>query len=107
MVKNVSDRVVVMHLGSVCEEAGSDQLFAEPRHPYTVSLMSAIPRPDPDAVFLDIPLYGEIPSPADPPSGCTYHTRCHQATESCKAEEPVLREVAPGHRVACHHPIGV
>lgn len=106
VVKNVSDRVVVMHLGAVCEEAGSDQLFAEPRHPYTVSLMSAIPRPDPDATPVDVPLYGEVPSPANPPSGCTYHPRCPRATDRCRTEVPELRELSPGHRVACHHPVG-
>ena len=105
VVKNVSDRVVVMHLGTICEEAGSDALFANPRHPYTVGLMAAIPVPDPDAEQLDVPVLGEVPSPADPPPGCTYHPRCPLATERCRTEVPVLRELAPGHLVACHHPV--
>lgn len=105
VVKNVSDRVVVMHLGTVCEEADSDALFARPRHPYTVGLMAAIPRPDPDAQPTDVPVLGEVPSPADPPPGCTYHPRCPLATDRCRTEVPALRELAPGHRVACHHPV--
>lgn len=105
VVKNVSDRVVVMHLGTVCEEAGADALFAHPRHPYTVGLMAAIPRPDPDAELIDIPVLGDVPSPTNPPPGCTYHPRCPLATERCRTEAPALRELAPGHRVACHNPI--
>lgn len=105
VVKNVSDRVVVMHLGTVCEEADADDLFARPRHPYTVGLMAAIPRPDPDARSPDVPVLGEVPSPADPPPGCTYHPRCPLATDRCRTEVPELRELAPGHRVACHHPV--
>lgn len=107
VVKNVSDRIVVMHLGTICEEAGSDELFAEPRHPYTVGLMAAIPRPDPDAELIDVPVLGEVPSPADPPPGCTYHPRCPLATQRCRTEVPALRELSPGHRVACHHPLDI
>ena len=107
VVKNVSDRVVVMHLGAICEEAGADSIFAGPRHPYTVGLMAAIPRPDPDAEMPDVAVLGDVASPADLPPGCTYHPRCPLATDRCRTEIPELHELSPGHRVACHHPVGV
>jgi peptide/nickel transport system ATP-binding protein len=107
VVKNVSDRVVVMYLGKTCEVAPSDDLYRAPAHPYTAALLKSIPvpdptvRPDPDAR-----IQGEIPSPLFPPSGCRFRTRCPHAQERCAAEEPTLRKVATGHYVACHFPLG-
>jgi peptide/nickel transport system ATP-binding protein len=105
VVRHISDRVGVMYLGGLVEEATSDDLYAEPLHPYTKALLSAIPVPDP--VVEDererILLTGDLPSPANPPTGCRFHTRCpwKQATR-CDTERPALREVLPGHKVACH-----
>ncbi|ACU34181.1 oligopeptide/dipeptide ABC transporter, ATPase subunit [Actinosynnema mirum DSM 43827] len=105
VVRHIADRVGVMYLGGIVEEASSDGLYAEPLHPYTRALLSAIPVPDP--VVEDrrerILLKGDLPSPANPPTGCRFHTRCpwRQATR-CDTERPALREVLPGHRVACH-----
>lgn len=105
VVKNISDRVLVMYLGKMCELAGSDELFAAPRHPYTRALMSAIPGETgvDDAELLE----GELPSPIDPPDGCRFNTRCPFATDECRSVEPEMREVAAGHYVACHHPVDV
>ena len=105
VVRHVSDEVAVMYLGGVVEQAPSDGLYAEPRHPYTKALMSAVPVPDPrvEATRERILLQGDLPSPANPPTGCRFHTRCPFRQESrCDTERPVLRELAPGHRVACH-----
>ncbi|GAA3460297.1 peptide/nickel transport system ATP-binding protein [Saccharothrix longispora] len=105
VVRHISDRVGVMYLGGLVEEATSDDLYTEPLHPYTKALLSAIPVPDP--VLEDrrerILLTGDLPSPANPPTGCRFHTRCpwKQATK-CDTERPALREVLPGHKVACH-----
>jgi len=106
VVKNVSDRVMVMYLGKVCEVAPPDALYEHPAHPYTAALLAAIPVPDPE----DRPdetrvLGGEIPSPVHPPSGCRFRTRCPRAGERCPTEEPELREIAPGQFVACHYPL--
>jgi peptide/nickel transport system ATP-binding protein len=105
VVRHISDRIGVMYLGTMVEESSSDDLYASPMHPYTISLMSAIPVPDPEVEDRRerILLQGDLPSPADPPPGCRFHTRCpfRQATR-CHDEVPVLRELAPGHRVACH-----
>jgi peptide/nickel transport system ATP-binding protein len=105
VVRHISDRVGVMYLGGLVEEATSDDLYAEPMHPYTRALLSAVPVPDP--VVEDrrerILLAGDLPSPARPPKGCRFHTRCPWRQESrCDEERPALREIAPGHRVACH-----
>ncbi len=104
MVQYISDRVGVMYLGKMVELADSDTLYANPLHPYTQALMSAIPVPDPDMEKAKkrIIVEGEVPSPINPPSGCTFHTRCPKATEKCKCEAPVFRELAKGHFVACH-----
>ena len=105
VVRHVSDEVAVMYLGGVVEQAPSDGLYAEPRHPYTKALMSAVPVPDPrvEETRERILLQGDLPSPANPPTGCRFHTRCPFRQESrCDTERPVLRELSPGHRVACH-----
>ncbi len=105
VVKNVSDRVAVMYLGKLAEVAGSDDLYRDPAHPYTEALLAAIPEPDPDQRHERAPLAGELPSPLDPPSGCRFRTRCPYAEERCASEEPILREIAPRHWVACHFPL--
>jgi oligopeptide transport system ATP-binding protein len=104
MVEHISDRVAVMYLGHIVEMAGRDELFSAPRHPYTRALLSAVPVPDPHGrdVRRRIPLAGELPSPQSPPAGCVFSTRCPIAVDRCRSESPVEREVAPGHRVACH-----
>jgi peptide/nickel transport system ATP-binding protein len=106
VVKNISDRVIVMYLGKVCEVSPSDELYARPSHPYTAALLKAIPKPDP---FIEPDtadrIIGEIPSPISPPSGCRFRTRCPFATDQCAAEEPQLRDIGNGHYVACHHPL--
>jgi peptide/nickel transport system ATP-binding protein len=104
VVKNISDRVMVMYLGKVCEIAETDQLYDNPTHPYTRALLASIP-----GHTLDLPpanqlISGELPSPLDPPSGCRFRTRCPRATERCVTDEPILEEIEPGHWIACHHP---
>ncbi|MDQ0176752.1 ABC transporter ATP-binding protein [Bacillus chungangensis] len=102
VVEHISDRVGVMYLGRMVELAGRDALYAEPMHPYTKALISAVPIPDPRVKRERILLKGDIPSPANPPSGCTFHTRCPYATDICKQTAPVFREVKEQHFVACH-----
>ena len=103
VVKHAADRVAVMYLGKIVEIAGKDELFAHPRHPYTRTLLSAIPRPDPRRrAARQIP-GGDVPSPMNPPDGCRFHTRCTFATDICRSQDPALRELAPGHQAACHH----
>lgn len=101
VIKYISDRVGVMYLGHLMEEAPTDELFDHPLHPYTQTLMSAVPSTDPRAAKDRIILQGDLPSPIDPPSGCVFHTRCPYATPACAQAVPELTEVAPGHKVAC------
>ncbi|MBR6917847.1 MAG: ABC transporter ATP-binding protein [Clostridia bacterium] len=102
VVEHISDKVGVMYLGSLVEYGDTDDIFKNPLHPYTKALFSAIPIPDPTVKMNRVILKGTIPSPANPPKGCKFHTRCAYCTERCKTEEPVQREVEPGHYVVCH-----
>ncbi len=103
VVKHMADRVAVMYLGRIVEIAPKDALFARPLHPYTRTLLAAIPRPDPHRRGAKQVAGGDVPSPMDPPPGCHFHTRCPFATERCRAEDPALRVLAPGHSAACHY----
>ncbi len=102
VVEYISDKVGVMYLGKMVEFAPTKKLFEHPMHPYTESLLSAVPVADPTVQMERIPLEGEIPNPANPPSGCYFHTRCRFCTEKCKAEAPAYVELEPEHFVACH-----
>lgn len=103
VVKHISDRVAVMYLGQIVELADKKDLFSDPRHPYTKALLSAVPTVGQEEKRERIILEGDIPSPYDIPTGCRFHTRCPLATDKCRAEEPVYREVAEGHFSACHY----
>ncbi|WP_066054808.1 ABC transporter ATP-binding protein [Robertmurraya korlensis] len=102
VVKHMSNRIGVMYLGGLVEVAEKSSLYAEPLHPYTQALISAIPEPDPRKKKERIILEGDVPSPIDPPKGCTFHPRCAHAMPECQQVKPTLKEVKPGHRVACH-----
>jgi oligopeptide/dipeptide ABC transporter ATP-binding protein len=112
VIRHVCDRVAVMYLGHLVELAGRDDLYARPRHPYTVALLSAVPSPEPVGRTADgrrerrerILLTGDVPSPLDPPPACRFHTRCWKAQDICKTQQPPLVEQAPGHFAACHFP---
>jgi len=105
VVRYISDRIGVMYLGNIVEMGTAEELFADPRHPYTVALLSSIPTTDADSATKDkIILEGNIPSPVKPPSGCKFHTRCYMACDKCKVVPPELKEIAPGHFLACHFP---
>lgn len=103
VVEHVSDRVAVMYLGKIVEISPADTLYHSPGHPYTEALLRAIPQPDPDIAGRPAPLKGELPSPLDPPSGCTFHPRCPYATEICQKQSPELISQTDQHLVACHH----
>lgn len=102
VVRHISDRIGVMYLGNLVEEAFTDELVESPLHPYTQALLSAVPLPNPKAKKERIVLKGELPSPLNPPSGCVFHTRCPFAMDICKQKAPVMQAKAPGHQVACH-----
>ena len=104
MVRHIADRVAVMYLGHIMELADVDDLYGDPRHPYTRALQSSAPVPDPvvEGTRVKIILEGDIPSPSNPPPGCPFNTRCPDAVDRCHEEIPVWREIAPGHGVACH-----
>jgi oligopeptide/dipeptide ABC transporter ATP-binding protein len=108
VVQYVSDRVGVMYLGQLAELAEVDEIYRHPRHPYTVALLSAVPNPDPRVRKRRMVLEGDVPSPANPPSGCRFHTRCWlrkrlDNPENCVTEEPQFRQIGLGHQVACHY----
>lgn len=102
VVEHISDTVGVMYLGTMVEFGKTEDIFKNPLHPYTQALLSAVPTPDPNAKMERIVLEGNIPSPANPPKGCKFHTRCSKCMECCKTEVPEVRELEPGHKVACH-----
>jgi oligopeptide/dipeptide ABC transporter ATP-binding protein len=102
VVRYIADRIGVMYLGQMVEQAPTDDLFANPQHPYTQALLSSVPVPNLESKRERIILEGELPSPLDPPSGCVFHTRCPKATELCKTAAPKAKETAKGHSVACH-----
>jgi oligopeptide transport system ATP-binding protein len=108
VVRHVSDRIAVMYLGKIVEMGPAEEVYNHPIHPYTVSLLSAVPIPDPreNAAREQIVLEGDVPSPANPPSACRFHTRCPRATEICSDVEPPLIDYGGGHWAACHHPVG-
>lgn len=101
VVKFISDRIAIMYLGKIVEMAGKDEIFAHPLHPYTQALLSAIPQPDPEDRGRRILLEGDLPSPANPPQGCRFHTRCRHATVRCAEQEPPFRDQGDGHWAAC------
>ena len=102
VVRNISHRVAVMYAGKLVEMADVDEIFSDPMHPYTKGLLASVLEPSPDAEAPEEVLPGEPPDPRNPPSGCRFHPRCPLADERCSKEEPELREVGPGHWVACH-----
>ncbi len=102
VIEHVSDRIAVMYLGKIVELTSADELYKNPRHPYTEALLNAVPVPDPDQPR-PTALKGEIPSPVNPPSGCYFHPRCPYADDHCRQQEPELLEIGNQHQVACHH----
>ncbi|MCK4260384.1 MAG: dipeptide ABC transporter ATP-binding protein [Halanaerobiales bacterium] len=102
VVKHISDRVAVMYLGKIVELAEKNELYANPKHPYTQALLSAIPVADPTVKQERILLEGDVPSPINPPTGCRFHTRCPYAKEICKVDDPVYKDIGDEHFVACH-----
>ena len=108
VVKNVSDRIVVMYLGKVCEIGSTADIYSHPAHPYTRALLASIPEPAPTVDVSEGDIGDELPSATDPPSGCRFHTRCPRATEICGEVEPVSEQIGDAdHYVACHHPVAV
>ena len=101
VVKHISDRVAVMYLGEIVEEADTGEIFANPLHPYTQALLSSIPVPVPREKRLRVRLEGDVPTPIDPPAGCRFHTRCPIVIDDCKLAKPPFVDISPGHRVAC------
>jgi peptide/nickel transport system ATP-binding protein len=107
VVEHISDRVAVMYVGKLVEHALTDELFVNPKHPYTEALLSAVPKPDPRIRTEPIILEGEVADPSNPPSGCYFHPRCRFCIEQCKIEAPQLREISPDHFVSCHRADGL
>lgn len=103
VVEYIADRVAVMYVGKVVETGATDELYTNPKHPYTEALLSAVPRPDPRERSQRIVLEGDVPDPSNPPSGCYFHPRCLYATDLCAQETPDLRSIRAGHMVACHY----
>jgi oligopeptide/dipeptide ABC transporter, ATP-binding protein, C-terminal domain len=102
VVKHICDRVAVMYVGKLVEMSTTEELYRTPKHPYTAALMSAVPVADPRIKTGSVELKGEVPSPANPPSGCYFHPRCDYAVDVCRTELPAFREITPNHFVACH-----
>ena len=102
VAKYISDRIAIMYLGKIVEMGLKEAIFSQPRHPYTIALLSAIPIPDPRVERKRVELKGEVPSPINPPSGCRFHPRCPMIMDICRKEEPKLLEVENAHVVACH-----
>jgi peptide/nickel transport system ATP-binding protein len=102
VVKHICDRVAVMYVGKLVEMAPAEEIYTAPRHPYTAALMTAVPVADPRIKASSVELKGEVPSPANPPSGCYFHPRCEYAVDVCRTQPPPLREITPGHFVSCH-----
>ena len=102
VIEHLCTRIAIMYLGNIVEIANRDELFNNPLHPYTKALLSAVPIPDPTIRRKRIILTGEMPNPADPPSGCKFHTRCQYVTDKCKEIDPEFKEISKGHSVACH-----
>jgi peptide/nickel transport system ATP-binding protein len=102
VVEHIADRVAVMYVGKIIELAETEELYLNPKHPYTEALLSAVPKPDPRLKEEQIILPGEVANPANPPSGCYFHPRCKYAKDICKQTAPALQELTPGHFVACH-----
>jgi peptide/nickel transport system ATP-binding protein len=102
VVRHISDRVAVMYVGQLVEMAPATSIFERPRHPYTAALMKAVPVPDPRVPSGDVALQGEVPNPANPPTGCYFHPRCPHVVDVCRTEPPALRQLAPGHLARCH-----
>ena len=102
VVEHISDRVAVMYVGKLVETATTEELFLNPKHPYTEALLSAVPKPDPRMRSEPIELPGDVADPADPPNGCYFHPRCRYQIDRCETEEPALRRIAPDHFVSCH-----
>ncbi|CAH0345114.1 dipeptide ABC transporter ATP-binding protein [Bacillus sp. CECT 9360] len=102
VVRHISDRVGVMYLGNIVELSESEALYESPKHPYTQALLSAVPIPDIEYRKERIILQGDVPSPANPPKGCAFHTRCPHAMDVCKSVKPIMKEIEPGHYAACH-----
>jgi len=107
VVKNVSDRIIVMYLGKACEIGTADELYEHPRHPYTRALLASIPEPAPTVDVEEGNIEGELPSPINPPKGCRFNTRCPHADEICFEVEPQMEAVGDDHFIACHHPVAV
>ncbi|MFT4210898.1 MAG: ABC transporter ATP-binding protein [Microbacterium sp.] len=105
VVRSVSDRIMVMYLGKVCEVGDAVEVYDKPAHPYTRALLDSVPMPDPDEPFGGPALHGDIPSPLNPPSGCRFRTRCPVARDVCAEIEPLMQEVRPGQFAACHFPL--